>query len=147
MQKVVLFLLLLSSFLVYSQTDIVCEYDESGNQVYRGEYALNTEINNSSNLNSNLGVSPGEIVFWQKVEIGPNPTTDILIINMNDEAKREISYFVLYDFLGNPQYTYQNAFTQSQRVELDMRRYPIGMYVLSFYLKDGKIFSKHISKQ
>ena len=82
----------------YSQREIVFDYDVSGNQIFRGE--RHSPNSSSQNPVNSIVITPEmsaeEKEFWSKMSIGPNPTSDLLFISMQDSAKNRISKIELY---------------------------------------------------
>lgn len=98
MIKYLLMIFLLVGVMVYSQREIVFDYDASGNQIYRGEQTLlsSSSQNPVNSIVITPDISEEEKEFWSKMSIGPNPTSDFLFISMQDSAKNKISKIELY---------------------------------------------------
>lgn len=98
MIRYLLMIFLLVGARAYSQREIVFDYDTSGNQIYRGEH--NSPNSSSQNSINSIIITPDisaeEKEFWSKMSIGPNPTSDFLVISMQDSAKNKISKIELY---------------------------------------------------
>lgn len=164
MKKKILFLLgsTLASLSVFSQSiptpddqeegsvkpflKIVFGYDDAGNQVYRG--------NNLAIVDPALEeVSAGKGVnvddqFWSGINIYPVPVKDVLNISWNDDNNALIENVSLYQhntmaFL----FQQQNYPNLDRKVKIDMVRYYMGVYVLSFQLKDGRVMTRNIIKE
>lgn len=150
MQKILLSSLLLSCIWGYSQTELSFEYDEAGNQIYRG-IRDNNEENRSQNgivSHTNSGMSEEELTFWNEIKIGPNPVKDRLTIQFLGNIKENIQKISLYgqSSLGRELYTKDIFLVKGDREEIDMTAYLFGNYTISFRLKNGKVYSKHILK-
>lgn len=150
MQKILLSSLLLSCIWGYSQTEFSFEYDEAGNQIYRG-IRDNNEENRSQNgivSHTNSGMSEEELTFWNEIKIGPNPVKDRLTIQFLGNIKENIQKISLYgqSSLGRELYTKDIFLVKGDREEIDMTAYLFGNYTISFRLKNGKVYSKHILK-
>lgn len=150
MQKIILSSLLLSCIYGYSQTELSFEYDEAGNQIFRG-IRDNDEENRSQNGivgHTNSGMSEEELVFWNEIKIGPNPVKDRLTIQFLGNIKENIQKISLYgqSSLGRELYTKDIFLVKGDREEIDMTAYLFGNYTISFHLKNGKVYSKHILK-
>lgn len=131
----------------HAQSEIIFEYDDAGNQIYRGKLR---QTNNRYTANStDIGMSAEEIAFWKEIKIGPNPVSDILTIEFLGEIKENIQKISLYGHssLGRELYTKDIFSVKGNRDEINMSSYLFGNYVLSFHLKDGKVYSKHILKR
>lgn len=98
MIRYLLMIFLLVGVMVYSQREIVFDYDASGNQIYRGERTLlsSSSQNPVNSIVITPDISAKEKEFWSKMSIGPNPTSDSLFISMQDSAKNKISKIELY---------------------------------------------------
>ena len=98
MIRYLLMIFLLVGVMVYSQREIVFDYDASGNQIFRGEH--NSPNSSSQNSINSIIITPDisaeEKEFWSKMSIGPNPTSDFLFISMQDSVKNKISKIELY---------------------------------------------------
>lgn len=151
MIRYLLMIFLLVGVMVYSQREIVFDYDASGNQIYRGEQTLlsSSSQNPVNSIVITPDISAEEKEFWSKMNIGPNPTSDFLFISMQDSAKNKISKIVLYQQSSLGARVYHQDIHQSSlsSFQLDMRRFSFGNYILTFYLKDGKRYAQHILKQ
>ncbi|WP_413532559.1 endonuclease [Empedobacter brevis] len=69
------------------------------------------------------------------VEVFPNPTTDIVKINA-----KNFDYTNLYDLNGR-------LLGIELGNEISLKSYPVGIYILSIHLKDGKIITKKVVKK
>lgn len=150
MQKILLSSLLFSCICGYSQTELSFEYDEAGNQIYRG-IRDNNEENRSQNgivSHTNSVMSEEELAFWNEIKIGPNPVKDRLTIQFLGNIKENIQKISLYgqSSLGRELYTKDIFLVKGDREEIDMTAYLFGNYTISFHLKNGKVYSKHILK-
>lgn len=142
----------LISTLYSAQTELSFEYDESGNQIFRGVRSDNNENTTTSSqdlINSiESGVSLEELAFWNEIKIGPNPVKDRLTIQFLGNIKENIQKISLYgqSSLGRELYTKDIFLVKGDREEIDMTAYLFGNYTISFHLKNGKVYSKHILK-
>lgn len=141
-------------FLGFSQTQVYFKYDEAGNQRYRG-----TDVNarqaqqelsdreNAVSQNSNSAVMD-EKSFWSKVRLYPVPVNTILTIDWTDEVDGLIESVSLYQHNTlNWKFQQQNLPNLNKQVKISMTGYDWGVYVVRFILKDGRIFSKNITKR
>lgn len=150
MKKSLLFPVLLGSVFVYSQTEVIFEYDESGNQIYRGKREHSSSSSNPytpSNFPSNgTTMSPEEIAFWREVKLAPVPVHDFLTIEISQEVKNKLHNIVVYDALGNPVYSIQNTSQMPLRREENLSYLSVGEYTFQFNLTDGKSYTQKILK-
>lgn len=150
MQKILLSSLLLSCIWGYSQTELSFEYDEAGNQIYRGIREKGEENRSQNDLisHTNPVMSEEELAFWNEIKIGPNPVKDRLTIQFLGNIKENIQKISLYgqSSLGRELYTKDIFLVKGDREEIDMTAYLFGNYTISFRLKNGKVYSKHILK-
>lgn len=126
---------------------IVFKYDDAGNQVYRG-YALQGKSTQEEPQN----VQPQNVLqedqFWLGIQIYPVPVRDILNITWNEENNNLIDNLTLYQhntmsFLFQ-QKNYPNL---GRSIQINMSSYYMGVYVLSFQLKDGRVMTRNIIKE
>lgn len=75
----------------------------------------------------------------RSIRISPNPVIDVLKI----EASAEMKSFTLFDFIGRNVYF---KTVNSRTFELDIRRFPRGIYIISVTMP-GKIISRKIFRQ
>lgn len=135
-----------------AQTDIIFNYDEAGNQIYRG-ISNHTNKKAIPRSNSFWGQSSNSLEeqntkFWKNVTLYPVPVKNILTIEWNQEINPLIESISLYEHSRLSQiFIQKNASTLNNRLEINMQNYYIGVYVLSFHLKDGKVISKNIIKE
>lgn len=152
MRKTLLYsFLFLGSFFANAQSKIIFEYDEAGNQVFRGfeeqSNSSNTD-NNSKPLIHNSTYNEEELAFFRKVQVSPNPTPDILYVDIDSqETKNSIDHILLVDMRGLTLHRLEIKKSLPLRFPIDLRHYPYGVYVLYFHMKDVKVFSKSIIKQ
>lgn len=133
----------LSCFLAFSQREIIFEYDEAGNQIYRGERVLyrSRSVVENSIIPNNAEMSAEERVFWENITIGPNPVVHTLYVDINSGLKQNIHQIILYDVFGKPIRVIRNLSSLSNRIEIDMRAYNVGAYYISFHLRNGNIYT------
>lgn len=150
MQKILLSSLLLSCIWGYSQTELSFEYDEAGNQIYRGIREKGEESRSQNDIisHTNSAMFEEELAFWNEIKIGPNPVKDRLTIQFLGNIKENIQKISLYgqSSLGRELYTKDIFLVKGDREEIDMTAYLFGNYTISFHLKNGKVYSKHILK-
>ncbi|MGI9652012.1 T9SS type A sorting domain-containing protein [Chryseobacterium sp. RLHN22] len=155
--------LLISSTLLfysicYSQlnpTKAYFRYDEAGNQIYRGDnvsgrYQVNhvdvrTDNKQLSNKITSNTISDTE--FLRNIRIYPVPVKDILTIDWNDSVNDLISDISLYE-QNTVHWVFQskNISTLNKQVKINLSQKYMGVYILTFVLKDGRRISKNITK-
>lgn len=144
-------LLFLGSSFANAQTKILFEYDEAGNQIFRGleEQSNSSSTNNDVNqIIPNSNHSEEELAFFRKVQVSPNPTPDILHVDIDSqETQNSIDHILLVDMRGLTLRRIEINNSLPLRFPIDLRHYPYGVYVLYFHMKDVKVFSKSIIKQ
>ncbi len=132
---------------------VVFSYDDAGNQIYRGPTILiaprqTLEEGGDQNL---ITESESPVItnegFWNEVEIYPVPVKDILTIRWTDKANNMISEVSLYEQnTVHWKFQQQNLPNLNQQIRIDMTDYYMGVYILTFQLKDGSIMTKNITK-
>lgn len=127
---------------------IVFNYDEAGNQIYRG-YAISQ---GKSTQEESQNVQPQNLSkedqFWLGIQIYPVPVKDVLTISWNEENNDLIESVSLYQhttmaFL----FQQKNYANLNRQIQINMSSSYMGVYVLSFQLKDGKVVTRNIIKE
>lgn len=149
MKKSLLLSLFLST-LSYAQTEVVFEYDEAGNQVYRGNKSNSSNTtNNTSGITSPTStMSPEEIAFWSNIQLAPVPVRDHLNVRITEDIKGKLNQITLHGHssLGSTIFSIERKNIRSNEINIGMNIYPVGVYVITFHLNDGKVYSRNISK-
>lgn len=141
-------------FLGFSQTQVYFKYDEAGNQRYRGpdvnarqSQEETSKLDNRTTLVPNA-VEMDEKSFWKQVRLYPVPVNTVLTIDWNDEVDGLIASVSLYQHSTvHWKFQQKNLPNLNKQVKIDMTGYDWGVYVVSFTLKDGRVFSKNITKR
>ncbi|WKS95297.1 hypothetical protein [Riemerella columbina] len=153
-KKILILLLSFISICFYSQQRIIFKYDASGNQIYRGKEQL---------LVSNLGMPEKPILmplditneaidedelFWTHIQLYPVPVSSVLTVRWDTEVNDLVDSVTLYNHnqLINL-FTQRNIPNLNYQVEINMKPYRLGVYILSFQLKDGRVLTKNIIKE
>jgi hypothetical protein len=139
--------------LSYAQvTEVYFKYDEAGNQRYRGpDSAARKPSENLSRTESGTAL-PVQIMdektFWKQIRLYPVPVNDVLAIDWTDEVDGIIESVSLYQHSTiHWKFQQQNTPGINKQVKINMTGYDWGVYVIRFTLKDGRIFSKNITKR
>ncbi|MGO4709106.1 hypothetical protein AB4Y90_08310 [Chryseobacterium sp. 2TAF14] len=148
-------------FLGYSQTEVYFKYDEAGNQRYRGtnsnaKQASNellatenkvTTVDSEVLKTSNVAVMD-EKAFWKQMRLYPIPVNDILTIDWTEEVDSLIESVSLYQHSTTHwKFQQQNLPSLNRQLKINMTGYEWGVYILSVKLKDGRKFSRNITKR
>lgn len=127
--------------------NIIFKYDEAGNQIYRGSdiIAQGGKPAPEETIVKNL---LEEDAFWLGIQIYPVPVKDVLTISWNEENNDLIESISLYQhttmgFL----FQQKNYANLNRQVQIGMSSYYMGVYVLSFQLKDGRVMTRNIIKE
>ena len=133
------FPILLGSTSLKSQ--VIFNYDDAGNQIYRGIEATKiARITESSipHLSNQIA---------NKIQVAPVPVKTVLNVMWEQDIT---DYIVKIDLLA------YNSFQIMEIVDLkskmvnsytfDMSKYPYGVYFLKFYLSDGRVYTRTITK-
>ena len=153
MKKQVLSLFALGvGFLGFSQTEVYFKYDEGGNQRYRGPdvNARNSNDDNSKIQTTSITNSPmiDEKSFWKEVRLYPVPVNDFLTIDWTEDVDDLIESVSLFEHSTvHWKFQQQNISSLNRKLHIDMTTYRWGVYILKFTLKDGRIFSKNVTKR
>ncbi|PQA91111.1 hypothetical protein B0A69_18715 [Chryseobacterium shigense] len=143
-------------FLGFSQTEVYFKYDEAGNQRYRGtnvngktsEEPAKTESKVAPLAQSQPQTMIDEAAFWKQIRLYPVPVNDFLTIDWTEEVDGLIESIGLYQHSTvHWKFQQQNMPNLNKQLKINMTGYDWGVYVLRFTLKDGRIFSKNITKR
>ncbi|WP_343657914.1 hypothetical protein [Chryseobacterium sp.] len=152
-RKVLPLFCIMIGFFGYSQTEVYFKYDEAGNQRYRGpenEPNLNTGILSKTSTAESFVQNPAmdEKSFWKQVRLYPVPVNDVLTIDWTEQVDGLIQSVSLYQHTTTHwKFQQQNLPDLNKQVKINMAGYYWGVYVLRFTLKDGRVFSKNITKR
>lgn len=147
---------LLIGFLGYSQTEVYFKYDEAGNQRYRGTNSAGkadateekkVETIKTASLEKQQPLMD-EASFWKQVRLYPVPVNDYLTIDWTEEVDGLIESVSLYQHSTvHWKFQQQNIPDLNRKLKINMTGYEWGVYVVRFTLKDGRAFSKNITKR
>ncbi|MEN2436773.1 hypothetical protein AAH994_15250 [Weeksellaceae bacterium A-14] len=148
--KILTLFLMVSGTFAFSQTEIYFKYDEAGNQRYRGDKANSKQSSdNAANPIDNSTVQQSEEQkFWAEVGIYPVPVKDILTIQWTPVVDELIDTVSMYQYsVVSWNFQQKNMPNLNRQVQINMTGYYMGVYVLSFTLKDGRVYTKNILKE
>ena len=137
------------SILSYSQTEIYFKYDEAGNQRYRGTNinARQTQDKQQEQVATTTAKTEEE-KFWAELNLYPIPVKDVLTIQWTDTVNDLIDTVSLYQHsVTSWNFQQKNTVTLNRQVQINMTGYYYGVYVISFTLKDGRVYTKNIIKE
>jgi hypothetical protein len=143
-------LLCASLGLSYAQvTEVYFKYDEAGNQRYRGPDSAARQASEQSKTSSLAGSQlMDEKTFWEQIRLYPVPVNDVLTIDWTEKADGLIESVSLYQHSTvHWKFQQQNLPDLNRQLKINMTGYDWGVYVLRFTLKDGRAFSKNITKR
>ena len=147
---------LLIGFFGYSQTEVYFKYDEAGNQRYRGTNAAGkaaSEVPPKESAVKTAAITKqdsamDEKAFWKQIRLYPVPVNDVLTIDWTEEADHIIESVSLYQHSTvHWKFQQQNIPGLNRQLKINMTGYDWGVYILRFTLKDGRIFSRNITKR
>lgn len=145
---------LMIGFLGFSQTEVYFKYDEAGNQRYRGTDAAGKQAEGMVSKESKVAAvtrqAPviDEKTFLKQIRLYPVPVNDYLTIDWTEEVDGLIESVSLYQHSTvHWKFQQQNIPDLNRQVKINMTGYDWGVYVVRFTLKDGRIFSKNITKR
>ena len=137
------------SILSYSQTEIYFKYDEAGNQRYRGTNISARQTQDTQQ--EPVVITPTkteEEKFWAELNLYPVPVKDVLNIQWTDTVNELIDTVSLYQHsVTSWNFQQKNSVTLNRQVQINMTGYYLGVYILSFTLKDGRVYTKNIIKE
>ena len=127
-----------------SKAQVIFNYDDAGNQIYRGT-ASGTGRMASSTENTSTPTLVDQVA--NKIQTAPVPVKTVLNVIWEQDIK---DYIVKIDLLA------YNSFQIIETVDVkskmgnsyvfNMNNYPYGVYYLRFYLSDGSIYNRTITK-
>lgn len=134
----------------YAQvTEVYFKYDEAGNQRYRGPDSAAKQASEQSRTTALAGSQlMDEKTFWKQIRLYPVPVSDLLTIDWTEEVDGLIESVSLYQHSTvHWKFQQQNLPDLNRQLKINMTGYDWGVYVLRFTLKDGRAFSKNITKR
>jgi hypothetical protein len=148
---------LMIGFFGFSQTEVYFKYDEAGNQRYRGTNATGKTAQEPAKTEAKtVSVTQSqpesqiidEAAFWKQIRLYPVPVNDVLTIDWTEEVDGLIESVSLYQHSTvHWKFQQQNMPNLNKQIKINMTGYEWGVYVLRFTLKDGRIFSRNITKR
>lgn len=148
---------LMIGFFGFSQTEVYFKYDEAGNQQYRGISIAEKTAREPSKTESKtitvVQTQPesqmiDETSFWKQIRLYPVPVNDVLTIDWAKQVDGLIESVSLYQHSTvHWKFQQQNLPSLNKQLKINMTNYDWGIYVVRFTLKDGRIFSKNITKR
>ncbi|WP_299182740.1 hypothetical protein [uncultured Chryseobacterium sp.] len=148
---------LLIGFFGFSQTEVYFKYDEAGNQRYRGTNATGKQaeepvLTEAKTVSITQTQPESQVIdeeaFWKQIRLYPVPVNDILTIDWTEEVDGLIESVSLYQHSTvHWKFQQQNMPDLNKQIKINMTGYDWGIYVLRFTLKDGRIFSRNITKR
>lgn len=148
MKKIYITALLLPLATLSVKSQVIFEYDEAGNQIYRGLGSANKSAspNEEENTREISKTSLAETI-GNKIKVAPVPVKTDLSVFWEEEIK---DYIAKVDLLP------YNAFNIIETVNISnlktnsyifrMSHLPYGVYYLRFYLNDGSIYTVTVTK-
>ncbi|WP_172625717.1 hypothetical protein [Chryseobacterium panacisoli] len=145
---------LMIGFFGFSQTEVYFKYDEAGNQRYRGIDAAGKKAEEIVSKESKVAAITRQVpvidekAFLKQIRLYPVPVNDYLTIDWTEEIDGLIESVSLYQHSTvHWKFQQQNIPGLNRQVKINMTGYDWGVYVVRFTLKDGRIFSKNITKR
>ncbi|MDQ0066409.1 hypothetical protein [Chryseobacterium lathyri] len=155
-KKLLSFSSLMIGFLGFSQTEVYFKYDEAGNQRYRGpDIAGKTAPAETAKQESTLAALQQQEVsvmdektFLKQIRLYPVPVNDVLTIDWTEKADDLIESVSLYQHSTvHWKFQQQNIPALNRQLKINMTGYDWGVYILRFTLKDGRVFSRNVTKR
>lgn len=155
-KKILSLFSLLIGFFGFSQTEVYFKYDEAGNQRYRGTNEAGKSVPETAPKESSLKTAyitkqetvMDEKTFWKQIRLYPVPVNDVLTIDWTEEADHLIESVSLYQHSTvHWKFQQQNIPGLNRELKINMSGYDWGIYILRFTLKDGRVFTRNITKR
>ncbi|MNK92889.1 hypothetical protein D3C87_1130310 [compost metagenome] len=142
-------------FFGFSQTsEVYFKYDEAGNQRYRGPdlNAKQTATNYGETEAKTASLTQSAVLdekeFWRQIRLYPVPVNDFLTIDWTEKVDDLVESVSVYQHSTvHWKFQQQNIPGLNRQLKINMTGYDWGVYVLRFTLKDGRVFSKNITKR
>jgi len=124
-----------------SKAQVIFNYDDAGNQIYRGTAS-------GTNRMANTDITPKLVdQVANKIQAAPVPVKTSLNVIWEKDIR---DYIVKIDLLA------YNSFQIMETIDIksqmgnsyvfNMTNYPYGVYYLRFYLSDGSVYNRTITK-
>ena len=127
-----------------SKAQVIFTYDDSGNQIYRGT-ASGTGRMASSTESTSIPTLADQIA--NKIQTAPVPVKTVLNVIWEQNIK---DYILKIDLLAYNSFQIMETVDDKSKMGnsyvFDMSKYPYGVYYLKFYLSDGNIYTRTITK-
>jgi len=135
-------------------TEVYFKYDEAGSQRYRGpendpkQKARTLQAVSRTSSSTQPVTTMDEETFWKQIRLYPVPVNDVLTIDWTEETDKLIESVSLYQHSTvHWKFQQQNIPDLNRQLKINMTGYDWGVYIIRFTLKDGRIFSKNITKK
>lgn len=125
-----------------TKAQVTFSYDDAGNQVLRTSASGNRTSSSAEAPNTTLADQVGN-----KIQTAPVPVKTVLNVLWEQDIK---------DFIVKIEITAYNSFQIMDSVEIknksgnsytfNMSNYPYGVYYVRFYLNDGSVYNRTITK-
>ncbi|WP_185206601.1 hypothetical protein [Chryseobacterium sp. C3] len=155
-RKILSLFSLMIGFFGFSQTEVYFKYDEAGNQRYRGTNSAGKtapeEMKKVEEIKTVTSVKQDPVMdekaFWKQIRLYPVPVNDYLTIDWTEEVDGLIESVSLYQHSTvHWKFQQQNIPSLNRQLKINMINYDWGIYILHFTLKDGRVFSRNITKR
>lgn len=145
MKKTILFsFFLVFLFTGYFRSQVIFNYDDSGNQIYRGTSSSTGRIASSTESASTPTLADQ---IANKIQTAPVPVKTVLNVIWEQDIK---DYILKIDLLAYNSFQIMETVNVKSKMGnsyvFDMSKYPYGVYYLKFYLSDGNIYTRTITK-
>lgn len=130
---------------------IIFQYDDAGNQVFRGYHCANCNVGGSKPApETNEGAGTANVIedeFSGEIHIYPVPVRDVLTVAWTEKVDHLIAEVSLYEQnTVHWKFQQKNLPVTNREVGIDMSGYYMGVYVVTFRLRDGRTISRNITK-
>lgn len=133
------------------QGSYVFQYDDAGNQIFRGYFCPSCPIQGKKEIqeeaDNDIMNGKNSEEFWGEIRIYPVPVRNVLTIDWSDKADALIAHVSIYE-QNTVHWRFQqlNIPNLNNQIKIDMTNYYMGVYILTFTLKDGRVLSKNVTK-
>jgi len=153
--KVVTILLLIAAITVQAQAKITFSYDAAGNQTSRiycsdgfscegnAHKAVVDKAPISEEIRAEIQKTDQAVA--EKIQVYPNPTKDLVTLGWEASVSNRIANIIISNSagLGIQKIPFDS---KEQHLTIDLGNFADGLYIVRFYLNDGKVVTEKIIK-
>ncbi|WP_234110716.1 hypothetical protein [Chryseobacterium sp. R2A-55] len=128
---------------------IIFQYDDAGNQVFRGYFCPTCVGRPAPETNEGpaTAATGTEDELSGEIHIYPVPVRDVLTVAWTEKVDDLVAEVSLYEQnTVHWKFRQKNLPNLNREIRIDMHGYYMGVYVLTFRLRDGRTISRNITR-